>query len=220
MGLFEPATGQRALLQGRENGERSYLAGRLALNSGRLTFEPINAPPPASGDTALFTRAENGWAAGLHPMDRFIKNTCEVLCPLNELTAQMQMTGHEFLTADRKAQRTTFGEGEEAVQVVVNLDTNSFSFVSKTGGKVVLPQYGFVVEGPTFVAFHAANWSGLEYSVPTLFTLRSMEGRPIERSRQVRVFHGFGDEKIRVAGNTQTVARELVWRAAPNGISK
>jgi len=41
---------------------------------------------------------DNGWAAGLHPLDRFVKNTHEILSPLNELTAQMRMTKHEFLT--------------------------------------------------------------------------------------------------------------------------
>ena len=46
------------------------------------------APIPAAGDPALFTRAEGGWAEGLHPVDRFIKNTCEVLCPLNEMTVR------------------------------------------------------------------------------------------------------------------------------------
>src|SRR5262249_9495635 len=65
-----------------------------------------NSAPNPSGhdapDSAVFTRADNGWGEELHPMDRFIKNTCEILSPLNEITAQMPMTGHDFLTPDRK----------------------------------------------------------------------------------------------------------------------
>ena len=88
---------------------------------------PPQAPPtPAAGDPALFTRAEGGWAEGLHPVDRFIKNTCEVLCPLNEMTARLPMTGHQFLTPDRKVQRTVFGDGTGAVQVIVNSGTEAY----------------------------------------------------------------------------------------------
>src|SRR5439155_6788016 len=36
-------------------------------------------------DSALFTRGEQGWSAGWHPLDRFVKNTYEILSPLNEL---------------------------------------------------------------------------------------------------------------------------------------
>ena len=46
-------------------------------------------------------------------MDRFVKNTHEILSPLNELTARMRMTQHQFLTPDRKVQQSTFGEGAE-----------------------------------------------------------------------------------------------------------
>ena len=42
--------------------------------------------------------------------DGFIKNTYEVLSPLNRLTALMPMTDHRFLSANRKAESTRFGK--------------------------------------------------------------------------------------------------------------
>ena len=142
---------------------------------------------------ALFTRADNGWAAALHPFDRFVKNTYEILSPLNELTAQVPMTGHEFLTADRKVRRTIFGEGKEAVSVIVNGGNTNYVCASDLGGKVTLPPGGFLAESRTFVAFVALNWGKASYSTPTLFTLRSRDGRALTDSKDVQTYHGFGD---------------------------
>src|ERR1019366_6173756 len=103
---------------------------------------------------------DNGWTQGFHPMDRFLKNTHEVLSPLNQITARMPMTKHEFLGDDRKAQRRVFGEGKTAVEVVVNLGDTPLPWRSKAGGDLDLPPYGFVVEGPAFAAFHAMAWAG------------------------------------------------------------
>ena len=83
-------------------------------------FKPATEPASNAPNPALFARADGGWAAELHPMDRFVKNTYEILSPLNELTARMRMTQHQFLTPDRKVQQSTFGEGADAVVVVVN----------------------------------------------------------------------------------------------------
>src|SRR5262249_40611234 len=150
----------------------------------------------------------NGWGAELNTMDRFIKNTYEVLSPLNEITAQMQMTRHEFLTADRKVRRTVFGNGGDAVQVIVNGSSTNYTCSSKIGGKVILPPFGFVAESPTFIAFLASRWNGLDYRSPVLFTLRSVDGKPVARTRQIRVFHAFGESGIRIGRKTQQVQRE------------
>ncbi len=158
--------------------------------------------------TALFTRSDRGWAEGLHPMDVFIKNTYEVLSPLNELTSQMKMTQHQFLRADRLVQRTVFGNGARAVEVVVNGGTNQFTYKSKSAGTVTLPPFGFVIDSPTFAAFHALSWNELMYKEPTLFTLRSLDERPLSRSKSVRVYHAFGPNEIRVEGKTLSVDRE------------
>jgi hypothetical protein len=167
------------------------------------------APPPKdAGDPAVFVRAHNGWAEGLHPVDRFVKNTYEILSPLYELTVQVQMTEYQFLTPDRKIRRTIFGEGASTVEVIVNTSANEYRHPSKTGGEVVLPPYGFLIESPTFVAFHALSWNGLRYDAPVLFTLRSMDGKPLIQSGKVRIYHGFGDARVKAGSEVRTVRKE------------
>jgi hypothetical protein len=167
-------------------------------------------PTQPAGDPALFTRADHGWAEGLTPFDRFVKNTYEILSPLHELTAQMQLTQHQFLTPDRKIQRTVFGEGAGRVEVIVNQGSKNFRLQSKTGGAVLLPPYGFLIESPTFVAFHALAWNGLTYSSAPLFTLRSLDGKPLAQSAKIRVFHGFGEARLKLGPLTHTVEKETV----------
>lgn len=165
---------------------------------------------PPDGEAAVFTRADNGWAAGLHPLDRFVKNTHEVLSPLNELTAQKPMSRHQFLTPDRRVQRSVFGEGAGAMEVIVNAGRGEYRHRSKHGGEVVLPPGGFLVESREFAAFHALSWGGRSYEAPVLFTLRSLDGRPLERSRRIRVFHAFGDAHLRLGGTSEIVNKERV----------
>lgn len=176
---------------------------------------PAKTAAKAPGDPALFTRADHGWAEGLHPVDRFVKNTYEILSPLNELTAQMQLTQHQFLTPDRKAQRTVFGEGADKVDVIVNAGGKNFRHSSKTGGAVLLPPYGFLIESPTFVAFHALMWNGLTYPSAPLFTLRSTGGKLLDRSAKIRVYHAFGDARLRLGRKTHTVEKEAVLSNVP-----
>jgi hypothetical protein len=174
--------------------------------------EPARAEPPlptAGADPAVFVRAAGGWGAGLHPLDRFVKNTYEILSPLNELVARVGMTEHHFLTPDRQVQRTVFGTGRKAVRVVVNHGAESY-VVQSDGGEVTLPGHGFLVESPSFAAFHALSWAGMRYANPVLFTVRSLDGRDLRRSRQVRVYHGFGEARIRLEGRTLTVEREAI----------
>lgn len=73
---------------------------------------------------------------------------------------------------------------------------------------LVLPPYGFVVESPTFVAFHSLSWNGVEYKEPVLFTIRSLDGKPLNESRKVRVFHGFGDRTLKLRAEIWAVRRE------------
>lgn len=177
------------------------------------------APKPAdplAPDAGVFTRADNGWGQDLHPVDRFVKNTYEILSPLNELTAQKALTQHQFLTPDRHVQRTVFGEGKDAVEVVINRGTDPYRLASKASGEVLLPPFGFLIESPGFVAFHALSWNGLKYGAPVLFTLRSQDSQPLTSSRTVRVYHGFGDARVRMPAAKPdstpiTVERETVW---------
>jgi hypothetical protein len=181
------------------------------------------APSPAPGegsrvarkDPALFTRADHGWAEGLHPMDRFVKNTYEILSPLNELTAETPMSEHQFLTPDYQVQRSVFGGGDNQAVVVVNTGSANYSTHSRLGGNIVLPPGGFLIEAPTFLAFHAASWNGLAYADPPLFTLRSADGQPLARSRRIRIFHGFGDPRVKLPGAIFTVAKEEIVSVTP-----
>jgi hypothetical protein len=209
---------QRGLLPGRHDGERRYSLGRLKVEGGKLEFNPAGlASPPTGADPAVFTRADNGWARDLHPLDRFVKNTYEILSPLYELTAQVPLAAHQFLSPDRLVQRSVFGVGKDALTVTVNAGSGQWPCQSQAGGEVVLPPYGFLVESPTFVAFHALSWGGVRYEKPVLFTLRALDSKPLNRSRQVRVFHAFGGARIQVGKNTYTVEKEAVTSAAPGG---
>jgi hypothetical protein len=130
----------------------------------------------------------------------------------------MPMTQHEFLSPDRKVQHTTFAKGTNQVDVIVNTGTTNFIWNSKLGGAVLLPPYGFVAESPNFVAFHALSWNGVSYDSPPLFTLRSMDDKSIATSRELRVFHAFGNEQIRIGNATRSVWQEAL--VGPAGTSK
>ena len=210
VGFFRKSNLRRALLAGEDDGERSYRVGRLIVNGDLLDLEPAAGPGALPRDPGVFVRADHGWAEGLHPLDRFVKNTCEILSPLNELTARTTLTEHAFLTPDRHTQRSVFGAGADAVQVIVNGGRADLFGRSRFGGDVVLPPFGFLIEGPTFVAFHATAWNGQHFRGPVLFTLRSLDGRPIDRSRRVRVFHGFGEGTLKVGNVTVASTKETV----------
>src|SRR5262249_17739303 len=146
---------------------------------------------------------------GRHPYDRFVKNTTEILSPLNELTSRQLLSQHEFLTPDRKVQRTLFGNGPAAVEVIVNASAKDFRcHTSSEFPEAVLPPYGFLVYSAEFVAFCGRKFGGLEYETPSLFTLRSLDGKPLMTSSRVRVFHGFGSPRVRLGNTTQSVDKE------------
>ncbi|HXR07265.1 MAG TPA: hypothetical protein VN765_08035, partial [Candidatus Acidoferrum sp.] len=122
-----------------------------------------------------------------------------------------QMSRHEFLRSDRKVERTVFGEGSSALKIVINGGSADYMCESELGGKVLLPPYGFLAESPTFVAFHARSWGGINYDAPTLFTLRSLDRRTLSRSRRVRIYHAMGNAEVRIGGATRIVPREAVF---------
>jgi hypothetical protein len=165
-------------------------------------------PMPTDGpDPACFTRAHNGWAEGMHIWDRFMKNTHECLSPLNEITSRTKLIRYEFLNPEKTVRRTLFGNG---VTVVVNGSGSVFEWETAAYGKVLLPPFGFVVESPQFVAFHALSWNGLEYDSPVLFTLRAFGGGELASAQRIRVFHGFGDSRLRWRGSVLEVKKEAV----------
>ena len=167
-------------------------------------------PATPAAAAAVFMRGDQGWTEGLHPVDRFVKNTYEILSPLNELTSLIPMEKHEFLTRDRLVQKSTFGAGTAAMTVVVNTSTNTFTCRSQAGGEVELPPLGFLVDGPEFAAFHASQWNGKRYPAPTCFTLRSMDGTPLAQSQKIRVYHAFGDPGLRLGTSEVKVLKAQV----------
>jgi len=188
--------GERIPLSDARNSNLRYHVGTLLVTDDGVAFEAA----PDAGMSALWSRGDNGWTEGLCMTDRVIKNTWEVLSPLNVITAERGLDSHEFLSADRKLQRSRFGD----VTITVTYDKPA-----EVDG-VRLPPYGFVVESPTFVAFCATKYNGIEYGSPVLFTARSLDGKPIAQSSQVRIYHGFGDSRIRLGGRTFEVQRESV----------
>jgi len=137
-----------------------------------------------------------------NPTDQFIKNTYEVLSPLGRSTALVPMTDHRFLTPGREVEGARFGND---TNITVNFGENDYSTPH-----AVLPQWGFLVESPTLVAFYARSYGGVKYSEPALFVVRSMDGAPLASSRQVRIYHGFGDSRIEFRGSTLEVETEKI----------
>ncbi len=174
----------------------------------RFAEEP--APRGGRPDEALYTRAAGGWAEGMHIVDRFLKNTQEILGPLNELTAQRELAEHVFLSADRMVRRSVFGSEGDPVTVIVNMGDEPAEVTVGRGRKVTLGPRGLVVQSSTFAAFVATRWGGLTYDGPAMFTVRSQDGRPISSSHRLRVFHGCGDNRIRLGGRVHRVDREAI----------
>jgi hypothetical protein len=174
-----------------------------------------SGPGPAGEKNAqgAYTHSDNGWAEGLHPYDVFLKNTHEVLGPLHHVTAHDRLTKFEYLTEDRTVRRAVYGDGNETVTVTVNFGQAAAEVASETGGRTVLPPWGFVVESPCFVAFHACFWNGQDYGDGALFTLRPTDNKPLKDSAGIRVFHAFGPATLKWQGSTYEIKREEVVRS-------
>jgi hypothetical protein len=128
------------------------------------------------------------------------------------------MTDHQFLTPDRSVEYSAFGD----VRIWVNYGPEPYVVptpaplsqggVAPTDQPTTLPEYGFLVLSPAFVAFHATQFGGLTYGEPALFTARSLDGRPLREAEQVRIYHGFGEPRLRLCGKEWQVEREAVVR--------
>jgi hypothetical protein len=157
------------------------------------------APPQRNLQQARMVFARGG---RFNPIDQFIKNTYEVLSPLCRVTALLPMTAHRFMTPDRKVESTGFGDG---IHITVNYGQADYA-----APNAVLPQWGFLIEGPSLVAFYARTYGGVQYAEPALFVIRSLDGKPLASSRQVRIYHGFGDARLKFRGRLLNVETERV----------
>ncbi|MCY2986774.1 MAG: DUF5696 domain-containing protein [Planctomycetota bacterium] len=172
--------------------------------------KPDVAAKQPTAALACFTRTDNGWAAGLHPTDAFLKTTQEVLGPLHQATAHQRLVRFEYLAPDRSIRRAVYGDGPEATTVVVNFGATEASVQSTLWGDVHLPPWGFVVDGPRFSAFYAKRVAGREYPDGTLFTLQAMEGPSLSQATKLRIFHGFGDPQLPWSGKSYQIPRDQV----------
>ena len=185
----------------RSEGGRYNVGTVTTLDTG-ITFQ--HGPPLQA--SRIWSRGDGGWGEALCPTDRVIKNTWEVLSPLNRMVSKAPMTSHEFLSPDRLLQRTRFGD--LTITVAYDKPANI--------GDNAVPAYGFIAESPTFLAFCATRYNGIDYPTPALFTVRSLDGLPIARSTKLRIYHGFGDSRIRLTGKTFQVAKEA--SVTPTGV--
>jgi hypothetical protein len=94
--------------------------------------------------------------------------------------------------------------------ITLNEGAAPFAFQSRLGGSVLLPPWGFLIEGPRFAAFYAQRWNGRDYPSGALFTLRAADGKSLSDTRRLKIFHGFGDPRIDWRGATHDVRREAV----------
>jgi hypothetical protein len=164
----------------------------------------------ATEPNACYTRSDNGWAEGLHPLDVFLKNTHEVLGPLHHVTAHDRLNRFECLSDDGNVRRATYGNGQDATTVTVNFGQSPAEVDSKTGGRTVLAPWGFIVESPRFAAFHARHWNGQDYGNGALFTLRPTDDKRLKESSSIRIFHAFGPTTLAWQAKTYEVKREDV----------
>jgi len=167
------------------------------------------ADTAGGADAALYTRGHNGWGSGLCMLDRFIKNTYELLAPLNLITTHERITSLKFLDAAYKVRETRFGG---TARVVANLSDAPYAATCELGGEVLLPAYGVLIESEAFLGFAALSFGGKKWDSPALFTIASADGAPLDRSREARVFHGFGCEKLAFRGKEWSVPREEIIR--------
>lgn len=196
-----PADGQRASLSVPTPQRQRYLVGAIEVAGDNVTLQPARAVAPPE----LWSRGDGGWTENLCRTDRAIKNVWEVLSPLNRITAERPLGDHRFLTPDRLVQQTAFGE--TTITVAYEKEAHL--------GDNIVPPHGFIVESREFVAFCATRFNGVEYKTPTLFTARSLDGKAIRNSRKVRIYHGFGDTRLRLFDRDFQVDREKIMSFPP-----
>ena len=164
--------------------------------------------PNASDEDPRFplARCDRGWAAGqgLSVRERFVKNTFEVLSQVARIRFRAPLLFHRFLDAERLVEEIYFGTD---MKIVINQSPKEWS---DPEGNYTLPTGGFWIQNPYFHAFYATRAHDVDYPGGALFTVLSLEGKMYLRAEAVRIYHGFGDPRIRLGGRDFTVQREQV----------
>ena len=160
-------------------------------------------------EVSVFSRGDNGWAEGLDPLDAFMKNTHEILGPLNRITAHERLK-HLYLSEDRTIQTAYYGHGPNTTTITVNFGAEDAEVEMDGGQYVVLPQWGFVIENIKFIAFYAKHFNGIDYETGALFTVKPHDGKNLLEAKKIRIFHGFGKETINFIDAQYKVRKEKI----------
>lgn len=177
--------------------EPGLIVGELRGEGARFELDERDWPQPER----LLAR-EGGWGAALDPTDRAIANAYRVLSPLARLVQDEALSECELLTPDGLVQRTRFGE----VEVIVQRGSEPFEHQG-----AILPRFGFLVRSPSFIAFHATRFGGIDYPGGALFTMQSRDGLPLAESRRIHVYRGFGPSALRLPDRVVEVEGEAVF---------
>ena len=73
-----------------------------------------------------------------------------------------------------------------------------------------MPPLGFLAEHPFLIAFYAKRFNGVDYPSGAMFTVRSLDDHPIDDSRRIRVYHGFGSTQIKIGTELISVKGEQI----------
>lgn len=69
----------------------------------------------------------------------------------------------------------------------------------------VLPQYGFLVESPTLVAFHARSYGAMQFAQPTMLVVQSADGKKLKSAGKIQMYPAFGDRPLKWNGKDVTI---------------
>jgi len=208
VGLWDRMTGRRVSPHGKDDGNDRIILGEFQRQNGQFQWIPARQE---TQDLPIFVRGDGGWPEGLVLYDRFVKNTYEVLSPLHELTAEWPMVAYRWLTSDGQVQESRFqGPNGQQIRVVVNFGTHSWQDKSRWLGPVTLGHKCFLIEGDTFLAYRLTEVGGVFFEDPGLWTLRSLDGKPLDTSAQVRVYHGFGDNHLWFRNRWYQIRKERI----------
>jgi len=115
----------------------------------------------------------------------YVKLAYEVAGRLNAASSLAPMVDHEFLTTDRRVERSVFQTVDgRPIEVIINRGPANDDQAYLVGigdfswNGFVLPQYGFLIQAPDFVAFMGTKFMGHEFSGLTGFVAVSRDGKP------------------------------------------
>ena len=167
---------------------------RRASSSGR---------PSVKHSTELWSRGDRGWGEEL----------CADRPGHQEHLGGAQPAVHGSRPAADERARVPHGRPPLAADAVRRRDGDAWPTRSRPGwATTACRPTASSSRARSYIAFCATRYNGVDYRTPALFTARSLDGRPIAESSKVRIYHGFGDRRIRLFGKEFEVAKEETVR--------